>query len=212
MERMPMAEKIEFPNGCPCRVRTRKNVTHEIGLPHYAPTVELVLTRGVKGVVSVGARQFVTNGEDSAFFIPPQTVHYTEFERGDGSIHVFKLSPELLKDYMDLDKLLETKGTTLPSSLLDESYVIDRREEVAEYLMLRLRLRKGISTDDFRARFGADFDEIFGKKLEIYIKNGLMTHEDGHYAFTPQGMFVSNEILSRIIPFETKFEKGGKNS
>jgi len=109
-------------------------------------------------------------------------------------------------------KLLETKGTSLPSSLLDESYVIDRREEVAEYLMLRLRLAKGISADDFKARFGADFDEIFGKKLTIYIKNGLMTHENGHYAFTPQGMFVSNEILSRIIPFETKYEKGGKNS
>lgn len=108
-------------------------------------------------------------------------------------------------------KLLETKGTSLPSSLLDESYVIDRKEEVAEYLMLRLRLAKGIDTADFRARFGADFDEIFGKKLEIYVKNGLMTHENGHYAFTPQGMFVSNEILSRIIPFETKYEKGGKN-
>lgn len=109
-------------------------------------------------------------------------------------------------------KLLETKGTTIPSSLLDESYVVDRREEVAEYLMLRLRLKEGISTDDFRAHFGADFDEIFGRKLRIYIENGFMTHENGHYAFTPQGMFVSNEILSRIIPFETKYEKGGKNS
>ena len=120
MEKMPMAEKIEFENGCPCRVRTRKNVTHEIGLPHYAPTVELVLTRGVKGIVSVGARRFVTDGEDAAFFIPPQTVHYTEFEQGNGSIHVFKLSPELLKDYMDLDKLLETKGMTLHGIPVDQ--------------------------------------------------------------------------------------------
>ena len=120
MERIPTAEKIEFENGCPCRVRTRKNVTHEIGLPHYAPTVELVLTRGVSGVVSVGARRFVANGEDAAFFIPPQTVHYTEFERGNGCIHVFKLSPELLKDYMDLDKLLETKGMTLHSIPVDQ--------------------------------------------------------------------------------------------
>ena len=120
MERMPMVEKIEFENGCPCRVRTRKNVTHEIGLPHYAPTVELVMTRGVKGVVSIGARQFATNGEDSAFFIPPQTVHYTEFERGNGSIHVFKLSPDLLREYLDLDKLLEAKGMALRSIPVDQ--------------------------------------------------------------------------------------------
>ena len=59
--------------------------------------------------------------------------------------------------------------------------------------------------------YGIEISEDLGKKLEIYIKNGLMTHENGHYAFTPQGMFVSNEILSRIIPFETKYEKGGKN-
>ena len=120
MERIPTAEKIEFENGCPCRVRTRKNVTHEIGLPHYAPTVELVMTRGVKGVVSIGARQFATNGEDSAFFIPPQTVHYTEFERGNGSIHVFKLSPDLLREYLDLDKLLEAKGMALHSIPVDQ--------------------------------------------------------------------------------------------
>ena len=120
MERMPMAEKIEFPNNCPCRLRTRKNVTQEIGLPHYASTVEIVLTRGVKGVVSVGARRFLTDGEDAAFFIPPQTVHYTEFEQGNGSIHVFKLSPELLGDYMDLDKLLETKDTTLHGIPIDQ--------------------------------------------------------------------------------------------
>ena len=109
-------------------------------------------------------------------------------------------------------KLLETKGTSLPSSLLDESYVIDRKEEVAEYLMLRLRLKSGIDTADFKARYGADFDEVFGRKLEIYIRHGFMVHENGHYAFTPRGMFVSNEILSKIIPFETKYEKGGKNS
>lgn len=109
-------------------------------------------------------------------------------------------------------KLLETKGTSLPSSLLDESYVIDRKEEVAEYLMLRLRLKSGIDTADFKARYGADFDEVFGRKLEIYIRHGFMVHENGRYAFTPRGMFVSNEILSKIIPFETKYEKGGKNS
>ena len=120
MEMTPMAEKIAFKNGCPCRIRTRKNVTHEIGLPHYAPTVELVLTRGVRGTVCVGAKRFVTNGEDAAFFIPPQTVHYTEFEQGNGSIHVFKLSPELLKEYMDLDKLLETMGMTLHNVPIDQ--------------------------------------------------------------------------------------------
>ena len=103
-------------------------------------------------------------------------------------------------------KALEVKGKSLPSSLLDENYPIDKKEEIAEYLMLRLRLSEGISTDDFKARFGGDFDAVFGKKLQFYIDNGFMTHENGRYAFTPQGMFVSNHILARIIPFEPKFK------
>ena len=106
-------------------------------------------------------------------------------------------------------RALETKGTSIPSSLLDESYVIDRKEEVAEYLMLRLRLAEGIDVADFAARFGGDFDAIFGKKLAFYIENGFMKHENGHYAFTPRGMFVSNHILARIIPFEPKYTKSG---
>ena len=108
-------------------------------------------------------------------------------------------------------KLLETKGTSIPSSLLDESYTVDRREEAAEYLMLRFRLKEGISAADFTSRFGADFDALFAKKLEPYIRSGYMTHEGDRYAFTPRGMLVSNTILSNVIPFETKYGSGGKN-
>ena len=107
-------------------------------------------------------------------------------------------------------KLLETKGTSIPSSLLDESYTVDRREEAAEYLMLRFRLREGIDPADFSRRFGADFDAIFGKKLAKYVGAGYMTHNDGRYALTPRGMLVSNTILADIIPFNTKYS-GGKN-
>ncbi len=104
-------------------------------------------------------------------------------------------------------KALEVKGKSIPASLRDENYQIDKKEEIAEYLMLRLRLAEGISTEDFRKRFGGDFDAVFGKKLMPYIEHELMTHKNGRYAFTPQGMFVSNMILSRIIPFEPKLGK-----
>lgn len=98
----------------------------------------------------------------------------------------------------------------IPNSLLDESYVIDRREELAEYLMLRLRLCEGISVRDFQAHFGADFEHHFAPKLKFYIDNGFMQRTvfadgDARYAFTPKGMFVSNYILARIIPFEPKY-------
>ncbi len=104
-------------------------------------------------------------------------------------------------------KALEQMEKQLPKSLLDENYRIDKKEEVAEYLMLRFRLAEGIDINDFKNRFGGDFDTIFGKRLQFYIDNGYMQHENARYFFTPKGMFVSNYILSRIIPFEPKYSK-----
>lgn len=113
----------------------------------------------------------------------------------------------LKRSLANYSKALEVKGKSIPASLLDENYKIDKKEEIAEYLMLRLRLSEGISASDFKSRFGGDFDAVFGKKLAPYIERGFMTHEGDRYAFTPQGMFVSNFILSRIIPFEPKFKR-----
>ncbi len=98
----------------------------------------------------------------------------------------------------------------LPVALLDENYAVDMKEEVAEYLMLRWRLTDGISTADFDARFGASFEKLFGPKLKLYLDHDLMRHEDGRYYLTPRGMFVSNYILARVIPFEPKFNRIGK--
>ncbi|MCQ2432177.1 MAG: radical SAM family heme chaperone HemW [Clostridia bacterium] len=111
-----------------------------------------------------------------------------------------------------LQALENPKESKLPKSLLDENYKIDRKESVAEYIMLRLRLCEGISSADFEEKFGGSFDDIFAKKLQIYIDNGFMIHENGRYAFTPKGMFVSNYILARIIPFEPKYAKNSAHS
>jgi len=101
-------------------------------------------------------------------------------------------------------RAFEQKTKNIPASLLDENYTIDEREAIAEYIMLRLRLKEGIDANDFRARFNGDFDAVFGPRLQVYIDNGFMVHEGSRYAFTPRGMFVSNYILSRIIPFDVK--------
>ncbi len=104
---------------------------------------------------------------------------------------------------------LQNAGHHLPKSLLDETYRVDKKEEVAEYIMLRLRLAEGIDTADFQTRFGSDFDTVFANKLKVYLDHDYMRCENGRYFFTPKGFFVSNFILSRIIPFEPKIGKNG---
>lgn len=85
---------------------------------------------------------------------------------------------------------------------IDEYYPINESERVGEYIMLRLRLTEGISSADFTARFGMNFDALYGRRLQIYIDNGFMKYDGDRYSFTPKGMYVSNYILSSIIDFD----------
>lgn len=85
---------------------------------------------------------------------------------------------------------------------IDELYTIAPSERIGEYIMLRLRLTDGVSAAEFEARFGMNFDALYGRRLQIYIDNGFMTYNGDRYAFTPKGMYVSNYILSSILDFD----------
>ncbi len=66
-----------------------------------------------------------------------------------------------------------------------------------EYVMLRLRLAEGIDREDYRARFGEDFDRQFN--LSSYIKNGFMQEKGSRVFFTDKGFLVSNRVLAEIL-------------
>ncbi len=85
--------------------------------------------------------------------------------------------------------------------MTDEYEEIPLRERMGEYIMLRLRLCEGIDSRKFLSLFGKDFGMTYGKRLEKYIKGGLVEHRDGRYYFNRQGMFVSNYILCDILDF-----------
>ncbi len=70
-----------------------------------------------------------------------------------------------------------------------------------EYVMLRMRLCRGVSRKDFFERFGVSFQERFGTRLEAYLKGGFVCRTEEGYAFTPQGFSVSNTVLSELLDF-----------
>ena len=94
---------------------------------------------------------------------------------------------------------------TLPmnaaAEITGECETILPQQRIGEYVMLRLRLREGISSEEFGRRFGRDFEEMYGRKLEKYVPGGYVAVRRGHYALTPRGMLVSNYILSDILEF-----------
>ncbi len=83
--------------------------------------------------------------------------------------------------------------------IYEENREITENEKINEYIMLRLRLTQGLNVNEFKYRFNKDFGEMFEKQLKLYVDNGFMQFENGHYSFTTKGMYVSNYILSTLM-------------
>lgn len=73
---------------------------------------------------------------------------------------------------------------------------------MAEYVMLRFRLSEGIDRLKFKRRFGRTFESVYLDKITPFIQSGHIIKTKRNYAFTEDGMYVSNYILSRIVDFD----------
>jgi oxygen-independent coproporphyrinogen-3 oxidase len=93
----------------------------------------------------------------------------------------------------DLDSYLSGQDTTEPEEVLDSDTARD------EYVMLRLRLSDGVGKREFSARFGQNFDAIYGESAAPFVKAGLLTDAEERIAFTDRGFSVSNTVLSELL-------------
>ena len=82
-----------------------------------------------------------------------------------------------------------------------ERYVIEQNERISEYVMLGLRLERGISFDEYQNKTGRSMKEDF-PMISQYIEEGFLRETNGRIAFTTKGFFVSNAILSQMLSFE----------
>lgn len=101
----------------------------------------------------------------------------------------------------DLDLYIDTfdKEKSVSQSLIDEYVDIPPQARVAEYVMLRFRLCEGINLAKFKKKFGRSFEALYYEKMWPYINSGHIAKTKTGYAFTPEGMYVSNYILARMI-------------
>lgn len=68
-----------------------------------------------------------------------------------------------------------------------------------EYIMLSLRLNRGLVLSEFEQRFHHPIADSFMKQAEQFAKAGYMVADKNHVAFTPKGYLISNTILSRLL-------------
>lgn len=68
-------------------------------------------------------------------------------------------------------------------------------DEMEEFMILGLRLVKGVSKKEFTERFQKQMEEVYGKTIEKLLGMGLMQQNGDRLALTDRGIDVSNEIF-----------------
>lgn len=80
-----------------------------------------------------------------------------------------------------------------------ETEVLTESDEMAEFVFLGMRKRKGIRDEDFQSCFGRSIWEVYAAPLKKYLTLGLISCEGGSIALTRPGIHVSNRVFSDFL-------------
>lgn len=75
-------------------------------------------------------------------------------------------------------------------------------EVMEEYMILGLRMMKGVSREEFMRRFGRPLETVYGSAIHKLEELGLLTVKGDNIALTKQGIDVSNQVFVEFVPEE----------
>ncbi len=80
-----------------------------------------------------------------------------------------------------------------------ESEEIDIEQQKFEFIMLGLRLFKGVSLKEYRKKFNCDYSKINDKKVKEYIKSKYLIYENDIIRFSENGSYIMNTIMLDLL-------------
>ena len=97
------------------------------------------------------------------------------------------------------DSLVRYLSGDYGREVLETLDVMDRR---AEFMILGLRMTKGVSESEFQARFRRSFDQVFGEEIDALMREGLLEREGDWLRLTARGVDLSNRVFVRFLSTE----------
>ena len=76
---------------------------------------------------------------------------------------------------------------------------IDEKTAQSEFVFLNLRLCDGFALKDFHARFGRNFECIFGRVATPLLNDGLLTLERGRMFLTARGLEMADSVFAQFV-------------
>ena len=79
------------------------------------------------------------------------------------------------------------------------SNVLSKKEQLEETIFLGFRKGEGINIQEINSKFDIDFENLFSKIIDKYIKSGHLIKTQTGYRLSDEGFLLSNIILSEFI-------------
>lgn len=76
---------------------------------------------------------------------------------------------------------------------------LSRRDAMAEFLFLGLRLADGVCEADFEREFGCTLESAYGSATADLVRLGLLISNEGVVTLTRRGMLLSNQVFERFL-------------
>lgn len=98
-----------------------------------------------------------------------------------------------------------TNTSELPVYMDDpiDSFKLDEKltnaDRMSEYMILGLRLTKGVSITEFKERFCRNLSDVYGREIERFKADGLLAEEDDMLHLTEQGLDLANFVMQAFI-------------
>lgn len=83
----------------------------------------------------------------------------------------------------------------LKGNVIKEETYIDEDDLEYEFIILSLRLSKGISLQEYQNKFNKNFLEVYSLQVDKLLKQGLIEIKDGYLYVKPSYMFILNKVL-----------------
>lgn len=97
----------------------------------------------------------------------------------------------------DMKEYLENSGR--PETIRKETEHLDLASRIEEYMILGLRMRKGVSEQEFSKQFHLSMKKIYGNIIEKYVRGGFLEWEGDNLRLTRQGISVSNPVMADFL-------------
>ncbi|OXM86133.1 radical SAM family heme chaperone HemW [Paenibacillus rigui] len=88
---------------------------------------------------------------------------------------------------------------TLTRRPLLEHFEISEQEAMEDFMMVGLRLLRGVKRSDFHRQFGRELEDVFGGVLNKLVGQKLLDPTAEGYRLSEQGVLLGNEVFGQFL-------------